>query len=453
MEYLPLLEDRDFERIITDWLDGNPPFGPKYWLSGWGSYPLSSRAVMWMQQFSERRHRLAPAFKERLLTSLANQIGFLRRNLELDIRGNHLIKDLRALLWASAFFDGAAAREWGACAEPLLENELKEQVLRDGMHFERSPAYHCQVFGDLLDCFVVLDKGPLKDLLQDKLSAMAQVTVDMTHPDGLTSLFSDGGLHMTHAPGTLLNAWATVTNDSVRPRRTFYLKEAGYCGLRLENSLILLDCGQIAPDTLPAHGHGDIFSFEWSVNGHRLIVDSGVFEYRAGPCRDYVRGTRAHNTVVVNGVDQCEFFGSFRVGRRARVHDVSWEELPDGFVLSGRHDGYARLDGQPIHERVVKACDSLIEVRDVVTGGTGQAVEARLLLHPEADIKTCEHGACLEMNGVPFDVRTSSVVRIVDAPWYPDFGVVLASRQIVIDYGPAPVAGGFVIERQDRAGS
>ena len=30
---------------------------------------------------------------------------FLRNNLELDIQGNHLIKNIKALLWASSFFD------------------------------------------------------------------------------------------------------------------------------------------------------------------------------------------------------------------------------------------------------------------------------------------------------------------------------------------------------------
>ena len=39
----------------------------------------------------------------------------------------------------------------GSWARQLLASELDEQVLADGMHYERSPAYHCQVLADLID--------------------------------------------------------------------------------------------------------------------------------------------------------------------------------------------------------------------------------------------------------------------------------------------------------------
>ena len=36
------------------------------------------------------------------------------------------------------------------------------------------------------------------------------------------------------------------------------------------------DAGDIGPDYQPGHAHGDMLSFELSLNGHRVIVDSGV---------------------------------------------------------------------------------------------------------------------------------------------------------------------------------
>ena len=57
-----------------------------------------------------------------------------------------------------------------------------------------------------------------------------------------------------------------------------------------------------------------------------MIVDAGVFEYQAGMWRDFMRGTAAHNTLLVDGQDQSEVWGSFRVGRRARVHARYWAQ-------------------------------------------------------------------------------------------------------------------------------
>ena len=85
---------------------------------------------------------------QRLLGSLARQLRFLERNLELDLGGNHLIKNIKALLWAGRFFENGEAARWQAKGETLLRRELEEQILADGMHYERSPAYHGQVFVD-----------------------------------------------------------------------------------------------------------------------------------------------------------------------------------------------------------------------------------------------------------------------------------------------------------------
>ena len=86
---------------------------------------------------------------------------------------------------------------------------------------------------------------------------------------------------------------------------------------------MFVDAGPIGPAYLSVHGHGDIYSYELSLDGRRVVVDGGTSTYQAGPERDWVRSTRAHNTVEVAGADQCEFFGAFRVGRRGRPRDVS----------------------------------------------------------------------------------------------------------------------------------
>ena len=65
-----------------------------------------------------------------------------------DVGGNHLVKDLKALAGLAVFFadDRLLRRALGR-----LTRQLAVQVLPDGGHYERAPAYHCQVLADLID--------------------------------------------------------------------------------------------------------------------------------------------------------------------------------------------------------------------------------------------------------------------------------------------------------------
>ncbi|MDX1545974.1 MAG: alginate lyase family protein [Rhodothermales bacterium] len=447
MEFLEALPDEAFVAVVDDWIAHVPPYRPRYWLSGWSSYVLSIRCVVWMQQFAERRRRLPAAFQKRMLASLVRQLRFLERNLERDVGGNHLIKNIKALLWAGRFWDHAEAGRWRTLGERLLVQELDEQILPDGMHYERSPAYHTQVFADLVECFAVLDDGPARERLRAVLRPMAQALADLTHPDGHVSLFNDGGLHMAYCPAACLKAWTALTHEHVRQRRAIALEAAGYYGLRAGDDYVLVDGGKVAPDFLTAHGHGDIFSFEWTIAAKRFIVDAGVYEYTPGARRAYARSTRAHNTLTLDGLDQCEFWSSFRMARRARVKRLHYEVTADGFTFTGAHDGYRRLAGGPIHERTTHVRPGRIEVRDWVEGGAGQCAEARLLLHPGCTVE--EQGGVLLLRREDVAVRlvTEAAVQVEPAPWFPDFGVERPSRRLVLHYGEAPCNGAFRLER------
>ena len=50
--------------------------------------------------------------------------------------------------------------------------------------------------------------------------------------------------------------------------------------------------------------------------GQNILTDTGVSQYEEGEQRQYERGTSAHNTVVLDGLEQAEIWKSFRVGRR-----------------------------------------------------------------------------------------------------------------------------------------
>lgn len=454
MEFLEAVDDDAFTALVDDWIEHNPLAARGSWRIGWNSFVVSLRSVVWMQELERRAERLDPSFRERCARSLAQQLGFLESHLELDIGGNHLIKNAKALLWASRVFTGHDARRWGARATEMLRTELDEQILADGVHYERSPAYHVQVFADVLECAHVAG-DELRRELERRLEPMAQALVDLTHPDGCPSLFNDGGLHMTYAPEECLGLYErSFGRARPTPREVFVLEQAGYFGARHGDSLILVDCGRLAPDHLPAHGHGDVLAFEWTIGGRRFVVDAGVFEYERGELRDLSRSTAVHNTITIDNGDQAEFWAAFRVGRRPRVRLERYELLGRGFVLEGSHDGYAHLAGAPIHQRrFIIGRDSLV-IDDSVDGGMRQSVSARLLLHPDVAVTTFgRHGVHMRHGNVSVVLESRHPLSVVEAEWWPNFGVRQATKRIVVHASPAPCRSSIRMHRITQSSS
>jgi uncharacterized heparinase superfamily protein len=263
----------------------------------------------------------------------------------------------------------------------LLREQLAEQILPDGGHFERSPMYHCRVVYvlSLLDNLNREElSGRVRPLLRSAVGAMKQ----MCHPDGEIALLNDSAFGIYSSPVQL----AEYAGDGAAAAKgAFALPQTGYFGWRgADGDYIICDAGAIGPDHQPGHAHGDMLSFELSLDGQRVIVDSGVSGYVPGAMRDYCRSTRAHNTLEIDGQDQCEFWGAFRVARRGTVSDVKWMPRGDGFELSAAHDGYARLPGAPIHRRKFRWDEhGRLEVWDSVESTASHRMVSRLHLHPD----------------------------------------------------------------------
>ena len=396
LHYFDYLWALPFERgkeLVTDWIRNHPLNRRGI---GWGPFPCSVRLINWCGFFFGQ-HRSATeqdeSFRDLLWRSLHVQADRLAGHLETHLLGNHLFENGAALALVGSCFRGSRGERWFGIGEEILRRELPEQMLADGMHFERSPMYHARVTY-LMALLLGTDDPRLRQLTKDYFERALEALEAIVHPEGsMIALFNDSALGVTHDPGTLRRfAGGVPARSHTEPdegARGFALNEAGYYGCRTSRGdYVICDAGPIGPDYLPGHAHGDIFSFELSLGGHRVIVDSGVFDYEEGPMRRYCRSTRAHNTVEIDGEDQCEFWKVFRVARRGRPHDVQWEPTPWGFRLGGWHDGYFRLPGKPRHERnFTWHDDGLLLIRDRITSGRSVSAVARLHLHPDCVVQ------------------------------------------------------------------
>ena len=450
MEYLEGLTAPLFEALVLDWIDHNPLDDPSALRSAWHPFAVSVRSVVWMQQIARWQQHLSPGFIDHAAISLVAQIRFVEKHCETDLRGNHLIKNIKALLWAAAFFDGPESDRWQHLGCRLLAAELVEQVLDDGTHYERSPSYHCQVMADFLDCHAVLTAGPEKDHLARTLVDMAGAAQLLTHPDGHVAQLNDCALRNAYSSKQCLDVLGQLAQVEAPPEGPFALPAAGYFGDRHGSDYVIVDCGAVAPGYLIGHGHGDILSFEWSLDGRRIIVDQGIYQNAAGPRRDSTRSTAHHNTVSIDGLDQCDFYGAHRCGRRARAELLEWRPTTSGFVLTGSHDGYAHLPGSPRHVRRFEASKGRLVIEDRLTGDVPRAAQAAYLLHPDCRVELSDRQATIRSGPLVVTLNASGPLCLEEAEWYPDLYVAMPTKRLRVDLPWSSDGPPTILARQGR---
>jgi uncharacterized heparinase superfamily protein len=437
LDQLPPAEQR---RLMLDWVARYEASGRR---AGWMNYPLALRLRHWAMNLFEPE-AWSQAELEQLLPSIEAQAECLADTLEYHLRGNHLLEGAITLGLLSACFSGAAVARWRREAEAVLDVELAEQFLLDGGHVERSPMYHLRLAHGLLDLVNVLpESDETRVQLEQRLPRILLFVSAMRHPDGEIALFNDAALGIAPEPGALL-AYARRLGLDVPDFASGSFPETGYHVWRAADAALFVDAGPLGPDYLPAHGHGDIFSYELSLGGQRVVVDGGTSSYEAGVERDWARSTGAHNTVAIGGADQAEFFGAFRVGRRGRPRDVEARVSGDGLQVSGWHDGYRRLAGSPVHHRELSlSAPPVLLVWDTVKSMVAQEAVSRVRFAPGARVRL-EGGerASIEIAGQALALQAfGGTLAIEDGHYAPRFGERLAISVLALRKGSGPESG------------
>jgi hypothetical protein len=218
------------------------------------------------------------------------------------------------------------------------------------------------------------------------------------------------------------------------PAGRLALPDGGYWGYADPGAgeRLLADCGEPGPAYQPGHAHCDLLSFELDLAGRPVVVDAGTSGYGGDPLRAFQRSTRAHNTVSVDGGEQAETWGTFRMARRPVVRGGGAQLGPDGFRFYGAYSPY-HAPGV-VHHREIRRGGEGWTVADRVEGAPGAPLQSYLHLHPDFDVRVAggevvARAGAVEVRVRPFGVDGVSVHRGARGPdqgWYaPEFGVAL----------------------------
>ena len=273
------------------------------------------------------------ATKERR-NALYSQLRLLERKLEYHLLANHLLEDAYGLFIGAAYCGDERLMKK---ASGLLMEQLEEQILPDGAHYEQSTMYHCIMLDRLLDCINISCHTDRTDLT-DRLSAFAKRMLghleSVVWKDGNIPLVNDAAYGISPMPAEIFDyarrlgiKWEAIP-----------MEECGYRKMASDRIEAFVDVGNITATYQPGHTHADALNYELRIDGKPVVVDTGISTYNKNERRQLERSTIAHNCVSPDGRDSMEVWGGFRVGKRCRTELT---DLTDN-VITASHDGFAK---------------------------------------------------------------------------------------------------------------
>lgn len=389
-------------------------------LDGYEPYPISLRGINWVKFLSKYEIN-----DPRINQQLYNDYLRLKSNLEYHLLANHLIENAFSLLFGAYYFQD---EKFYSKAKQLLKTQLKEQVLKDGAHYELSPMYHCIILHRVLDCYNLVSNNNWKnnelvDLLNEKVSILLGWLEAIQFKGGQIPMVNDSTIDIAPTPEALCEYAKRLKIATT----SITLKESGYRKIEVDKIEAFFDVGQIAPSYQPGHSHADSLQIVVYSDGFPLIVDTGISTYDKNERRHLERSTSSHNTVTVNNLNSSEVWSGFRVAKRATVKIIKNEV--DTIIAS--HNGYRSLGISC--KREVKSLNRL-EITDTVSGSKkDDLIQGHLHLHPNVEYQLKANTILLnEKTEIKFPEDTQ--LEVMEYLYCKGFNDLVPSKKIVYTF-------------------
>jgi len=427
------------------WIGANPyPLGVN-----WGSsLEVAFRSLSWIwidhllgeaTGSAQTENRSLTQFRAELASALAFHGRYIERYLSTYFSPNtHLLGEAAALFFLGTLYPAMShARRWARIGWEILVNEAGRQVRPDGVYFEQSLYYHVYALDFFLYArlLATLNKVEIPlafDATLQKMlgvvEALAQAgppegfgdddggrlfnprrnrTERMSDPLALGALIYSGeysGAQLTEESIWLFGDEAVQKLNGARPNQAVVSQAFP------DGGIYVMADAQPYPQTYPqtmtidagpqgvgrsGHGHADALSMRLTMKGRRWLVDSGSGVYIAkNPAdRDTFRGTGAHNTIRVDGLDQSIADEPFSWKALPTTLAETWITGKSFTYFVGSHNGYSRLPDPVTHRRyVLKIAGDLWLVRDVALGHAEHVIEARWHFAPDLELQAIAAG-------------------------------------------------------------
>ena len=412
------------------WRHANPyPLGVN-WAS---SLEAAFRTLswFWLQHLLDGCPVVLSDFSKDLLRAFALNGRHISQYLSTYFSPNtHLLGEAVALFFIGTLCPQiSAADKWKTQGWTILQQEARRQIRPDGIYFEQSLYYHVYALDFLMHARLLGLRNAVEipssfDQAIQRMLAVVQSLSQVGPPDGFGD--DDGGRvfnprrnraeHMTDplAVGAAmfhdesLRASAALTEEAIwmfgaealqwtskpgdagaSPRSHAFVDGGVYISASREPfpQQMVVDAGPLGTGR-GGHGHADALSVKISFGDRPWLVDAGTFAYiTPGDERQLFRGTRAHNTLAVDGLDQAQPEGPFAWDTLPVTEVEYWIPGASFTLFAGHHSGYERLAAPVRHRRCVFHLHGAFWlVRDVAEARGSHLLETSWHLAPDLEI-------------------------------------------------------------------
>jgi Heparinase II/III-like protein/Heparinase II/III N-terminus len=456
------------ERYLRSWFAECPyPFGPNWTSSLESGLRLVNWAAAWQiiggldsPLFATPTGR---EFRDRWCTAVYQHLHFIAGHLSRhSSANNHLLGECLGWLVGSLMWPmWPECRAWAQQAKDLFLEEALKQNGPDGVNRERAIYYQYAVIDMMFVAGLAANANRVAFPTEfwNRLERMLEFLASITDAGGNVPMFGDAddAVILGLNPGRNYNVFRSVlslgavhfgrgkfaacaealdervhwlmegevkqefgrllrTEPEGRSPITQAFPEGGYWVLggawgSEDEVRIVVDAGPLGYLATAAHGHSAALAFTLSLGGKPVLIDSGTYAYHTmQKWRNYFRGTSAHNTVRVDGVDQSLAGGSFLWVRHANARCVAFstDAGHDRIVMS--HDGYTRLSDPITHRREVLLAkvERQISVVDELDGTQVHEVEVFWHFAPDCVIELADQTATVCGPGMQMSISLAS---------------------------------------------
>jgi len=464
------------------WRSSNPfPIGIN-WAS---SLEVAFRSLswLWVRYLLAECSAASVNFEQDLLQGLALNGNYIEHYLSTYFSPNtHFLGEAVGLFFIGTLCPQLhSAGRWQARGLRIVLEQAKRQVRTDGVYFEQSLYYHVYALDLFLHFRLLAKKNHLEvpesfDAILNRMLDVVQALSQAGPPEGFGDddggrVFNPARNRSEHLTDPLALGVMLLERDDLRPQASLteealwlFGAEAASClsqpstprafksvsfdsaGIYVTASSercpqrLVFDAGTMGTGR-GGHGHADALNVTVSLAGRRWLIDPGTFCYCPDKERDRFRGTAAHNTLLVDGLDQAAPDGPF-----------AWQGLPevrvecsvqgDTFSLFAANDtGYLRLPDPVLHRRFVFSLHgSFWLVRDVVHGAKPHQLQ--LSWHFAPDLQVSPGKSLFVASFLPEHMATKGARMALVFPETSDWTHDLTVGEVSPAYGvkqPAPV--------------
>jgi hypothetical protein len=441
------------------WIKANPyPLG-----INWGStLEVAFRSLSWiwvdqllagMPDCQEFRTELTPA--------LAFHGRYIERYLSTYFSPNtHLLGEAVALFFLGALYPQMpGATRWKESGWKIVLREAERQVRADGVYFEQSLYYHVYALDFFLYARLLAARNGMEvpsaydavlERMLDVIAALALAgpaegfgdddggrlwnprrnrTEQMTDPLALGAMIYSREFSAAHLTEEAIWLFGNRAIEHLTRAKT---SSTAHSVAFPDGGLYVLADSQPYPQAMTVdagpqgvgrsgHGHADALSLHLTMDGRRWLVDSGsnVYVSKDPADRNAFRGTGAHNTLRVDGVDQAIADEPFSWTQIPTTRTENWIAGESFTYFVGSHNGYARLADPVVHRRhVLKIAGGLWLVRDVAVGRTEHELEILWHFAPDLEVRSAGAGRVeVSRVGAPAGESGLSLIMPEDTIW------------------------------------